>query len=127
MPRSGGNDFRGSAFYSTSGDWATGNNVDDELRALGITQPPTLRTNWDTSFSMGGPIKRDRLWFFANVRAWANASVVDGIFANRFAGDTSHWDPSLDQSVESRVAEARKIVAGRLTARCTPRNRVTFS
>jgi hypothetical protein len=127
VPKSGGNNFSGSAFYSTSGDWATGNNVDDELRALGITQPPTLRTNWDASYSMGGPIKRDRLWFFANVRAWANASVIDGIFANRFAGDASHWDPSLDQSVESRVAESRKIVAGRLTAQVTPRNRVTFS
>ena len=116
VPKSGGNDFRGSAFYSTSGDWATSNNVDDELRAVGITQPPTLRTNWDTSFSIGGPIVRDRLWFFTNVRGWANASVVDGIFANRFAGDASHWDPSLDQSVESRVAEARKIIAARLTA-----------
>ena len=127
VPKSGGNDFRGSAFYSVSGDWATSNNLDDELRALGITRPPTLRTNWDTSFSMGGPIKRDRLWFFANVRAWANASVVDGIFANRFAGDASHWDPSLDQAIEARTAEARKIVAGRLTAQVTPRNRVTFS
>jgi hypothetical protein len=127
VPKSGGNDFRGSAFYSTSGDWAASNNVDDELRALGITQPPTLRTNWDASYSMGGPIKRDRLWFFANLRAWANASVIDGIFANRFAGDASHWDPSLDQSIESRQAEARKIFAARLTAQLTPRNRVMFS
>ena len=127
VPKSGGNDFRGSAFYSTSGDWASSNNVDDELRAVGITQPPTLRTNWDASYSMGGPIKRDRLWFFANVRGWANASVVDGIFGNRFAGDASHWDPSLDQSIETRVAEGRKIIAGRLTAQVTPRNRVTFS
>ena len=54
VPKSGGNLFRGSAFYSTSGDWATSDNVDDELRALGITQPPTLRTNWDTSVSLGG-------------------------------------------------------------------------
>jgi hypothetical protein len=127
VPKSGGNQFRGAAFYSTSGDWATSNNLDDELRALGITRPPTLRSNWDTSFSMGGPIKRDRLWFFANVRAWANAAVVDGIFANAFAGDASHWDPSINQSIEARTAEARKIVAGRLTAQVTPRNRVTFS
>jgi hypothetical protein len=127
VPKSGGNQFRGSAFYSTSGDWATSNNLDDELRALGITQPPTLRSNWDTSFSIGGPIMKDRLWFFTNVRAWANAAVVDGIFANRFAGDASHWDPSIDQSIEARTAEARKIVAGRLTAQITPRNRVTFS
>ncbi len=127
VPKSGGNLFRGSAFYSTSGDWATSNNVDDELRALGITQPPTLRTNWDTSFSIGGPIKRDRLWFFANARAWANASVVDGIFGNSFAGDASHWDYAANRSIESRQAESRKIIAGRLTAQITPRNRLTFS
>jgi hypothetical protein len=127
VPKSGGNLFRGSAFYSTSGDWATSNNVDDELRALGITQPPTLRTNWDTSFSIGGPIKRDRLWFFANVRAWANASVVDGIFGNSFAGDPSHWDYAANRSIEARQSESRKIVAGRLTGQITPRNRVTFS
>ena len=93
----------------------------------GITQPPTLRTNWDASFSLGGPIKRDRLWFFANVRGWANANVIDGIVANRFAGDATHWDFSPDTSIESRQAEARKIIAARLTAQITPRNRVTFS
>jgi hypothetical protein len=127
VPKSGGNQFRGSAFYSTSGDWATSNNLDDELRSFGITQPPTLRTNWDTSFSIGGPIMRDRLWFFANARGWANANVIDGIFANRFAGDASHWDYSADQSIESRQAEGRKIIAARLTAQLTPRNRVTVS
>ena len=127
VPKSGGNQFRGLAFYSTAGDWATSNNVDDRLRGFGITQPPTLRSNWDTSGSLGGPIKRDRLWFFANARAWGNAAVVDGIFANRFAGDASHWDYAADQSIESRSAEKRKIFAGRLTAQITPRNRVTFS
>ena len=127
IPKSGGNQFRGSAFYSFSGNWATSNNVDDRMRGFGITQPPALRTNWDLSGSIGGPLKRDRLWFFANVRAWANASVVDGIFANRFAGDASHWDYAADPSIEARVVESRKIAAGRLTAQLTPRNKVTFS
>ena len=111
VPKSGGNTFQGSAFYSTSGDWATANNLNDQLRSFGITQPPTLRTNWDASFSLGGPIKRDRLWFFANVRGWANASVVNGINANRFAGDATHWDYSADTSIESRQTEGRKIYA----------------
>jgi len=127
VPKSGGNAFQGSAFYSTSGDWATSNNLNDELRSFGITQPPTLRTNWDASFSLGGPIKKDRLWFFANVRGWANASVVNGINANRFAGDASHWDYAADTSIESRQTEGRKIYAGRLTAQITPKNRVTVS
>jgi hypothetical protein len=127
VPKSGGNQFRGSAFYSTSGDWATSNNVDDRLRSFGITQPPTLRTNWDASASLGGPIKRDRLWFFANLRGWANAAVVDGIFANSFAGDASHWDYQADRSIEARQSEGRKIYAVRLTAQATPRNRLSFS
>lgn len=127
VPKSGGNQFRGSGFYSTSGDWATSNNVDDRLRGFGITQPPTLRKNWDMSGSLGGPILRDRLWFFGNVRNWGNAAVVDGIFANRYAGDATHWDYAADRSIEARTAEARQIYAGRLTAQLTPRNRVTFS
>src|SRR3954468_14524988 len=127
IPKSGGNQFKGSAFYSFSGNWATSNNVDDRMRGFGITQPPALRTNWDGSGSIGGPLKRDRLWFFANVRAWANASVVDGIFANRYAGDPSHWDYAANPSIEARVVESRKIAAGRLTAQLTPRNKVTFS
>src|SRR5687768_7738828 len=127
IPKSGGNEFRGAAFYSTSGDWATSDNVDDRLRSFGITQPPTLRTNWDASGSLGGPIKRDRLWFFGNVRGWGNANVVNGIFANRYAGDASRWDYAADAGVEARQAESRKIAALRLTAQITARNRVTFS
>jgi hypothetical protein len=92
------------------------------MRGFGITQPPALRTNWDLSGSLGGPLKRDRLWFFVNTRAWANASVVDGIFANRFAGDASHWDYAANPAIEARVVESRKIAAGRLTAQITPRN-----
>ena len=127
VPKSGGNTFQGAAFYSTSGDWATANNLNDQLRSFGITQPPALRTNWDASFSLGGPIKRDRLWFFANVRGWANASVVNGINANRYAGDAAHWDYAADPSIESRQAEGRKIFAVRLTGQLTPKNRLTVS
>jgi hypothetical protein len=127
VPKSGGNEFRGAAFYSGSGDWAQSNNVDDRLKGFGILQPPALRTNWDSSFSLGGPIKRDRLWFFANLRGWANASVIDGINANKLAGDATRWDYERDTSIESRQAEGRKIIALRLTAQVTSRNRVTFS
>ena len=48
------------------------NNLDDELRSFGITEVPGLIKNWDTNFAMGGPIKRDRLWFFGNVRSFGS-------------------------------------------------------
>ena len=104
------------------------NNVDDRLRGFGITRPPTLRTNWDVSGSIGGPIVRDRLWFFGNVRDWGNAAVVDGIFANRYAGDASHWDYAPIPAIEARQTEGRKIYRRPASRpRSRQRNRVTFS
>src|SRR3954469_8495321 len=126
VPKSGGNRFSGSAFYSTSGDWAASNNVDDELKAVGISQPPTLRKNWDWSGSVGGPIKKDRLWFFGSVRQWGNQSVVDGVQANKYAGDPAHWDFAADPTLEPRNADGRNIWNIRLTGQATQKNRVQF-
>jgi hypothetical protein len=126
VPKSGGNTFKGSAFYSTSGDWAASNNVDAALEAVGIADPPTLRKNWDASASLGGPIKKDRLWFYGTIRQWSNAAVRDGIVANRFAGDPSHWDYAPDDSLEPRDVDGRKIYSIRLTGQATQKNRLTF-
>ncbi|HET7155077.1 MAG TPA: carboxypeptidase-like regulatory domain-containing protein, partial [Hyphomicrobiaceae bacterium] len=64
VPKTGGNTFSGTIFGSTAGQWSQGDNLDDGLRAFGITELPAIIKNWDTSLAMGGPIKRDRLWFF---------------------------------------------------------------
>ena len=61
VPRSGGNSFRGSAFYSTAGSWSTGNNIDDTLRAANIAAPPEVVKLYDVSGSLGGPIVRDKV------------------------------------------------------------------
>jgi hypothetical protein len=126
VPKSGGNRFSGSAFYSTSGDWAASNNVDQQLKDVGIAQPPTLRKNWDVSGSVGGPIRKDRLWFFGSVRQWGNAAVRDGVTANRNAGDPAHWDFAPDTSLEPRDVDGRKIWNLRLTGQLTQKNRLQF-
>src|SRR5688500_361440 len=44
VPRAGGNTFRGQAFLNNAGEGAKGSNLDDELRAANITEPPgTIR------------------------------------------------------------------------------------
>ena len=42
---------------SYAGEWAQSSNLDDELRSFGINEVPGLIKNWDTNFSLGGPIK----------------------------------------------------------------------
>ena len=68
VPRAGGNRFTGQAFYNNAGEWSNGDNIDDDsaLKAT-VGNPPQYLRAWDTSVSLGGPIKRDRLWFFGAI------------------------------------------------------------
>ena len=128
VPKSGGNDFRGSAFYSTSGDWATSNNVDDELRALGITQPPTLRTQLGYQLQHGRPDQarspvvlrqRPRLGQCLGRGRHLRQPLCRRCLALGLRR-------SISRSSRARRRRARSSPA-RLTAQVTPRNRVTFS
>jgi hypothetical protein len=79
IPKSGGNQLKGTAFYSITGkgfwDGFTGNNITDELRAQGVTDP-TLRELNDFNADAGGPFIKDKLWWFGSFR---NYSTVDAI------------------------------------------------
>jgi hypothetical protein len=127
VPRSGGNTFSGSAFYSGAGEWSRSNNVDDELRAIGILEPSALINAFDVNGSLGGPILRDRLWFFGTARTFGQATAVSGAYANLFAGDPTHWDYERNEGVVTRNASRYDVFSLRLTQQVTPRNRVSFS
>jgi hypothetical protein len=128
IPRSGGNSFRGSAFLSTAGDWSRSENIDDELRGFGITRGPALKAQWDTSGSYGGPIKRDRLWFYGSVRTFQSGRHIErGALPNLAAGDPNRWDYVADTSItEVLNVQSRHIYSGRLTGQIG-KHRISFS
>jgi hypothetical protein len=81
IPRTGGNTFAFEALGTYSGNKLQSDNFDDDLRARGFN--PTsggLDKMWDASVSAGGPIKRDRLWFFASGRHWGFSENVPNVF-----------------------------------------------
>jgi hypothetical protein len=127
VPKSGGNKFSGQAFFNTAGDWSRGDNIDDALRSAGITKGPGIKSSYDASGSLGGPINPDRLWNFCTYPSYSTTTGVSGIGVNKYAGDLSHWDYLRDDSVEPRLVQGRRIWAARGTAQVTPSNRVTFS
>jgi hypothetical protein len=92
VPKSGGNTFAGTAFFNEAGNWSRGNNLTDDLRAIGLTQTPGIIQAYDASGSFGGPIKKDRLWFYASYRNLDTQTAIEGINANANAGDSSRWD-----------------------------------
>jgi hypothetical protein len=126
IPKTGGNTFSGTGFLSTAGGWSQGDNVDDQLRGFGLTNPPTLIKNWDANFAIGGPIIRDRLWFFNNVRSYGNQQEIPGLFGNLNAGNQASWIYQRDENLPARAAAAKLIEAIRLTGQVTPRHKVGF-
>src|SRR5215471_7179840 len=129
VPKSGGNTFRGAVFWNYAGSWSSGSNIDDYLRSLQtpLNAPPEIFHSYDINPSYGGPILRDKVWFWAAYRKFDTSVAVPGIYANAFALDPTHWDYRQDQSVGSRNIQGRNIYTGRITAQVTPKNRVMFS
>jgi Carboxypeptidase regulatory-like domain len=66
VTKSGGNEFHGSVFANYSPWEATRNPVNAVGTAgFAITQRQSLRYNLDFGGELGGPILKDRLWFYA--------------------------------------------------------------
>jgi hypothetical protein len=127
IPRAGGNKFGGTFFLNSAGEWSSGDNLDDDIKALNpaLTSAAGVIKAYDWSGSYGGPIKRDHLWFYGSYRDLSTVLPRPGITSNANAGDVARWDwlPGTD---EVRNVKDRTMFIGRLTGQFG-KNRVRFS
>jgi hypothetical protein len=82
IPRSGGNRFSGTVLMNGSGGALQTSNLTDRLQALGLTATATLRKIFDVNGSIGGPLVKDRLWFYVTERYQTNSTYAAGAFFN---------------------------------------------
>ena len=76
--KSGGNEFHGQAFFSGEHSSVQSSNIDDALRAKGVTGGNPLRYVTDFGADLGGRIIRDRLWFYGAIRDQRRQNEVIG-------------------------------------------------
>lgn len=112
VPREGGNAFKGAVFMSGATSRMQSDNADDELVERGLTAANRIDNLYDVNLSLGGPIKRDKLWFFGTFRRWG---------ANTFVANT--FNPDGSQALDdNRLTNT----AVRTTWQVTPRNKVNL-
>jgi hypothetical protein len=86
VSRDGGNQLHGTFLVDGSGRSLQSDNLSPELEARGLKTSAFLKKLYDVSVGIGGPIVRDKLWFFGSARDWQSASYQPGVFFNKTQG-----------------------------------------
>jgi hypothetical protein len=83
IPREGGNRFSGSLFQGYETSKMQGNNLTADLAANGVKTVDKIGTYNDTNATFGGPVMKDKLWYFGSVRFF----IVNKPIANTYVSD----------------------------------------
>lgn len=85
VPKDGGNQFRGGAKWAKSPESWQGDNLTDNLKSMGVTGVDKIKHFEEFNIEEGGPIMKNKLWFFGAFRQ----AYYDKPIANTFQTDGS--------------------------------------
>ena len=112
IPHDGGNAFHGTAFSTGANEHMQSDNLSQDLVDLGFKKQNRVQSVYDVNGTLGGPIRRDRLWFFTTFRRWS---------ANNFLGNT--FTSTGDQAVDDQHLTDATI---RLTYQASKSNKISL-
>jgi hypothetical protein len=123
IPKEGGNRYAGSVsgLYSSKG--LMSDNLSDDLITRGLKSVNRLNYIYDSGFTLGGPVKKDRLWFYGSFREWGNERQA----ANKFYNATQHtpfYTPDFSRPAFAKEWYESKAI--RLTWRASEKNKFNF-
>lgn len=123
VTHSGGNSFKGLGETLYTNKSLTGNNVDKNDPNLRNLNPPTIKKSSDSTLQVGGPISKDKLWFFLSGQYINMVSSTGG--PDRTEKDPRvfsklTWQASQSSSVEGWVEWDKYDVTGRGGNSTTP-------
>src|SRR5215467_158830 len=123
IPKDGGNTFGNSTFFTFANQSMQGSNYTDALKAAGLLAPTSVDYVYDINESLGGPIKKDRVWFWYSTR-WNKSANFAGIPLNLNAYNPNAWmyvpDPNHQAENKGNVYQNNL----RLTFQATPKIKI---
>ena len=98
IARSGGNQFSGEGYIDWYNNSLQGSNIPDSYTAATAFNNSPIRAHsneidryYDTAINLGGPIKRDKIWWFGTYRTQFNAVAQPNFLFDR-TFDTKLWN-----------------------------------
>jgi hypothetical protein len=123
--KNGGNMFKGSSSFQYANQSLQGSNYTSALQAAGLKAPSALLRLYDVDWALGGPIKKDQLWFYYLGRTYGNGSSVAGDFQNLNAGDPNSWSYAAGP-LQARNDTSTFVNSVRLTWQASMRNKINL-
>jgi hypothetical protein len=125
IPRDGGNTPNGSIFLGYQQQSFQSDNLTDDLRARNVRSPDGIDRLYNMEGAVGGPIKRDKIWYFVSARNFH----LDTLPADVFVGipgtetPTSAPIPGAEPGVDS---QSIKSIQARVTWQISPKNKLSI-
>ena len=125
IPREGGNTVKGTVFATGVNSGWQSNNLSQSLQDRGLPQPNRMKLAYDVNPSVGGPVLRDKLWFYTSARWQDNENFIAGLFYNRNAGDPTKWLYEEDRSQQAFFSIKQKGINTRLTLQAAQKHKIS--
>jgi hypothetical protein len=96
IPKDGGNSYEGTFYGAFANQNMQGTNLTQALKDAGLV-PATLRKTWDINPGFGGPLRKDKVWFYLAAMYDGNSTDA-GIYRNLNANNPNVWTYAPDLS-----------------------------
>ena len=123
IPKEGGNSLKGFFLGAFTNNNFQSNNLSPAIQAAGLKAGSSVKKIYDSNAAIGGPLRKDQLWYYTAFRYWGTDNYVAGDYYNLtptafvYTPDYSHQaDTNLTLGSEN----------GRLTWQLSPRNKVNI-
>jgi hypothetical protein len=125
VPKDGGNTFHGVINADYTGKRLINNNFSPALLARGLKKSATPRYTYDSGVGIGGPIKRDRLWFYTAPTRRGNQQELAGVYYNKLQ-DTLFYEPDVSRPAYTDNP-VQEFATGRITWQATQKQKMNFT
>lgn len=124
IPKDGGNTLSSDLFLSGTHNSLQAEALTDELRQQGLESADEINRMYDLTVGVGGPVRRDRMWFYGSFRNYvADLPQTNAFYTDTTVPNINTWKADLSRPVvqENNIRNW----TGRLLFQVNARNKVS--